>query len=139
MPRDLSERIARARAVPIADEIYRRRMSLRRVGLELVGACPVCGDGGKGSRSNRFAVHLRKNVWLCRQCNAGGGVVDLVMHLDGIGFKEAVASLAAGVLLPLSHRPESVGRMESFFRIQRFIRGREVSVSPREAEPSDLE
>jgi hypothetical protein len=73
-------------------------MSLRRVGLELVGACPVCGDGGKGSRSNRFAVHLRKNVWLCRQCNAGGGVVDLVMHLDGIGFKEAVASLAAGVL-----------------------------------------
>ena len=86
MPRDLSERIARARAVPITDEIRRRRMSLRRVGLELVGACPVCGDGGKGSRSNRFAVHLRKNVSLCRQCNAGGGVVDLVMHLDGIGF-----------------------------------------------------
>jgi putative DNA primase/helicase len=98
MPRDLSQRIVRARAVPIAHEIHRRRMSLRRVGLELVGACPVCGDGGKGSRSNRFAVHPRKNVWLCRQCNAGGGVVDLVMHLDGIGFKEAVASLAAGVL-----------------------------------------
>jgi hypothetical protein len=97
MPRELSERIARARAVPIADEIHRRRMSLRRVGLELVGACPVCGDGGKGIRSNRFAVHLRKNVWLCRQCNTGGGVVDLVMHLDGVGFKEAVAVLAAGV------------------------------------------
>jgi putative DNA primase/helicase len=97
MPRDLSQRIARARAVPIAHEIRRRRMSLRRVGLELVGACPVCGDGGKGSRSNRFAVHLRKNVWLCRQCNTGGGVVDLVMHLDGVGFKEAVAVLAGGV------------------------------------------
>jgi hypothetical protein len=64
MPRDLSERIARARAVPIVHEIHRRRISLRRVGLELVGACPVCGDAGKGSRSNRFAVHLRKNVWL---------------------------------------------------------------------------
>jgi hypothetical protein len=97
MPRDLSQRIARARAVPIAHEIHRRRISLRRVGLELVGACPVCGDGGKGSRSNRFAVHPRKNVWLCRQCNAGGGVVDLVMHLDGVGFKEAVAALAAAV------------------------------------------
>ena len=96
MPRDLSERIARARAVPIADETRRRRISLRRVGLELVGACPVCGDGGKGSRSNRFAVHLRKNVWLCRQCNVGGGVVDFVMHLDGVGFKEAVAVLAGG-------------------------------------------
>jgi hypothetical protein len=66
------------------------------VGLELVGACPVCGDGGKGSRSNRFAVHLRKNAWLCRRCQRGGGVVDLVMHLDGVGFQEAVAVLAGG-------------------------------------------
>jgi putative DNA primase/helicase len=88
--------IARARAVPIADEILRRGIKLRRVGLELVGACPVCGDGGKGSRSNRFAVHLRKNAWLCRRCQRGGGVVDLVMHLDGVGFKEAVAVLAGG-------------------------------------------
>jgi hypothetical protein len=88
--------IARARAVPIADEIHRRGIKLRRVGLELVGACPVCGDGGKGSRSNGFAVHLRKNVWLCRRCQRGGGVVDLMMHLDGVGFKEAVAVLAGG-------------------------------------------
>jgi putative DNA primase/helicase len=91
-----TEAIARARAVPIADEIYRRGIKLRRVGLELVGACPVCGDGGKGSRSNRFAVHLHKNAWLCRRCQRSGGVVDLVMHLDGVGFKEAVAVLAGG-------------------------------------------
>jgi hypothetical protein len=51
-----TETIARARAVPVADEIHRRRIPLRRVGLELVGACPVCGDGGKGARSDRFAV-----------------------------------------------------------------------------------
>jgi putative DNA primase/helicase len=89
-----AETIARVRAVPIADEIHRRGMHLQRVGLELVGACPVCGDGGKGSRSNRFAVHLRKNAWLCRRCQRGGGVVDLVMHLDGVGFHEAVARLA---------------------------------------------
>jgi hypothetical protein len=88
--------IARARAVPIADEILRRGIKMRRVGLELVGACPVCGDGGKGSRSNRFAVDLHKNVWLCRLCQRGGGVVDLVMNLDGVGFKEAVAVLAGG-------------------------------------------
>jgi putative DNA primase/helicase len=88
--------IARARAVPIADEILRRGIKLRRVGLELVGACPVCGDGGKGSRSNRFAVDLRTNAWLCRRCQRGGGVVDLVMHLDGVGFKEAVGVLAGG-------------------------------------------
>jgi hypothetical protein len=91
-----TEIIARARAVPIAEEIHRRGIQLRRVGLELVGSCPVCGDGGKGNRSNRFAVHLRKNAWLCRQCQRGGGVVDLVMHLDGVGFPEAVVRLAGG-------------------------------------------
>jgi hypothetical protein len=46
MPSEHSERIACARAVPIADEIHRRRLSLRQVGLELVGACP----GGCGKR-----------------------------------------------------------------------------------------
>ena len=91
-----TEAIARARAVPVADEIHRRGIRLRRVGLEFVGACPVCGDGGKGSRSNRFAVHVRKNAWLCRRCERGGGIVDLVMHLDGVGFQEAVAILAGG-------------------------------------------
>ena len=55
-----TEAIARARAVSVTDVIHRRSIKLRRAGLELVGACPVCGDGGKGSRSNRFAVYLRK-------------------------------------------------------------------------------
>jgi DNA primase len=91
-----ADTVARARTVQIADEIHRRRIPLRRVGHELVGACPVCGDGGKGARSDRFAVHVDKNAWLCRQCRQGGGIVDLVMHLDGIGFHEAIARLAGG-------------------------------------------
>jgi hypothetical protein len=98
-----AEAIARARAVSVADEIYRRRIPLRRVGLEFVGACPVCGDGGKGNRSNRFAVHLRKNAWLCRQCQQGGGVVDLVMHLDGVDFRHAIETLT-GVRAPVPAR-----------------------------------
>jgi hypothetical protein len=85
--------IAAARAVPIVHEIHRRGIHLRRVGIELVGSCPRCGDGGKGIRSNRFAVHLRKHVWICRQCRAGGDVIDMVQHLDGVQFAEAVARL----------------------------------------------
>src|SRR5262249_49730297 len=77
-------------------ELHRRGIILRRVGAELVGPCPVCGDGGKGIRSNRFAIHLRKQVWLCRRCGAGGDVVGLVKHLDGTGFREAVAILTDG-------------------------------------------
>jgi putative DNA primase/helicase len=91
-----SEIIARARAVPVVNEIHRRAIKLRRQGRELVGPCPVCGDGGKGARSDRFAVHVAKNAWLCRQCQAGGSVIDLVMHLDGVDFHEAVVRLADG-------------------------------------------
>jgi putative DNA primase/helicase len=89
-----SEIIARAKAVLVTAEILRRHIPLRRVGLELVGACPVCGDGGKGKHSNRFQVHLRKQVWLCRRCERGGDVIELVMHLDGVDFQQAVANLA---------------------------------------------
>jgi len=92
-----TDTVARARAVRIADEVQRRRIPLRRAGHELVGACPVCGDGGKGSRSDRFAVHIAKNAWLCRQCQKGGGIVDLVMHLDSVGFADAVSRLTNGV------------------------------------------
>jgi hypothetical protein len=37
-----------------------RHVRLRRVGSDLVGSCPVCGDGGEGARSDRFTVHLRE-------------------------------------------------------------------------------
>src|SRR5579885_831051 len=89
-----AEALARARAVPIADEIHRRGIKLRRQGRELVGPCPVCGDGGKGARSDRFAAHIGKNTWLCRRCERGGDVVELVRHLDGVGFQNAVATLS---------------------------------------------
>lgn len=60
---------------------------LKRVGAELVGPCPRCGG------RDRFAVTPRKQLWRCRQCLAGGDVIDLVQHLDGCGFGDAVERL----------------------------------------------
>jgi hypothetical protein len=82
--------IAIARAVRVAHEIHRRGIKLRRQGRELVGPCPVCGG------RDRFAVHTVKNTFVCRRCPAGGGVIDLVMHLDGVGLVEAVEILTDG-------------------------------------------
>jgi hypothetical protein len=97
-----SEAIASARTVSIANELARRSITLRREGQELVGACPRCGDGGKGIRSDRFAVHLVKQIWRCRRCPAGGDVIDLVRHLDGVDFHEAVARLTGEAAAPTS-------------------------------------
>lgn len=81
--------IARARAVPIEDEVARRGVSLKRVARnELAGACPACGG------TDRFSINTRKAVWNCRGCEHGGDVIALVMHVDKVGFLEACRILA---------------------------------------------
>jgi CHC2 zinc finger len=97
MIRVTSDAIATARAVSLANELARRRITLRREGHELVGPCPRCGG------SDRFSIHLTKQLWRCRRCPAGGDVIDLVRHLDGVGFAEAVAWLTGGPSTPTQH------------------------------------
>jgi hypothetical protein len=84
MTRDM---IDDARAVSIAEVAG---VELRRVGGELVGPCPVCGG------HDRFGVSLRKSVWNCRQCEIGGDVIALAMHVHGVDFRGAVELLSAG-------------------------------------------
>jgi hypothetical protein len=79
---------ARARAVPIVDVIHRRGINnLKSVGDEYVGPCPKCGG------EDRFAVHTKKNIFNCRNCNVGGDTIQLVEHLDGVDFKTACETL----------------------------------------------
>lgn len=82
--------IAEARAMPIAEAARLYVPDLKRCGAELVGPCPVCGG------RDRFAVHLRRNIWNCRGCERGGDPIDLVRHVEGVGFNEAVAALNGG-------------------------------------------
>jgi hypothetical protein len=74
--------VAKAKAVRIEDELARRGLqkSLTRQGAELTGACPKCGG------VDRFGVNLKKQVWNCRQCDKGGDVIALAMHLDDADF-----------------------------------------------------
>ncbi|HZC56023.1 MAG TPA: AAA family ATPase [Xanthobacteraceae bacterium] len=82
-----AEWVARARAVPIENEIARRGIKLRREGKEMVGPCPRCGG------DDRFAINIKKQIFNCRGCGAAGDVIDLLIHLDGIDFKSAVELL----------------------------------------------
>jgi CHC2 zinc finger len=68
------------------DRIVRTR-NIKLVGRppELAGPCPQCGG------TDRFSVHLGKQVFNCRGCGAKGrGAIDLVMFLDGCTFFAAV-------------------------------------------------
>jgi hypothetical protein len=77
-----------ARSVRIEDELARRGVKLRGL-ADRCGPCPRCGG------NDRFSAHIGDQVFNCRGCGGKGrGTVDLVMFLDGSGFKEAVATLA---------------------------------------------
>jgi hypothetical protein len=89
---DRREWIARARSVRIEDEIERRGIKLLGRGPERCGPCPRCGG------TDRFAINLRKQVWNCRGCKRGGNITELVQHLDGCSFRDAVARLTGEAL-----------------------------------------
>ena len=80
-----SELIERARAIQIENVLDRHGVRLRGR-IERTGPCPECGG------QDRFSVNVKKQVFLCRQCDAKGGAIDLEMFLSGIDFQAAVAS-----------------------------------------------
>jgi putative DNA primase/helicase len=98
--------IERARAVRIEDEVDRRGISnLKRQGGELVGPCPVCGG------NDRFAINVHKQVFNCRGCGGRGDVIALVQHLDGVSFKDAIATLTGdGVRIRTAPPPKPAKR-----------------------------
>ncbi len=55
---------------------------------DLVGTCPFHEEDEPS-----FVVSPHKNLFHCLGCDAGGSVIDLVMKLDGIEFREAVDKL----------------------------------------------
>lgn len=54
-------------------------------GIDRAGPCPVCGG------TDRFAIHTKKNTFLCRHCPdvKGSGVIDLVMTTEKVDFTRA--------------------------------------------------
>jgi hypothetical protein len=101
-----TELIKRARAVPLEEVVAARGIVLRGRGLDRSGPCPRPGCGG----TDRFSIHLGKQVFNCRGCGASGrGAIDLVMFLDDVLLREAVESLV-GDRLPLQRRSEPIVR-----------------------------
>ena len=68
--------------------IARLGLKLKRCGRELVGPCPRCGG------YDRFAISLAKRVWNCRGCSRGGDPIDLVRHVEGLSYREALNILS---------------------------------------------
>ena len=68
----------------ITDAARNMGIELSKRGNELVGVCPLHQDTDPS-----FSINPDKGVFLCRGCNAGGDVYDLVMAVRGCSFVEA--------------------------------------------------
>jgi Toprim domain-containing protein/CHC2-type zinc finger protein len=90
IPAEAIDRAAQADILAVAHDLGAR---LKRVGAaspEYYGPCPHCGG------VDRFSLNVRKQVWNCRGCDKGGRVIDLLIHVDGLTFVDAVETLAKG-------------------------------------------
>lgn len=83
---------------------YLPHVELRPAGVNLVGRCPFHSE-----KTASFTVNIRKQIWKCFGCGAGGTVIDLVMHAANVTNIEAAKMLAQdfGVWVPgLRDKPQ---------------------------------
>lgn len=65
----------------------------RRVGRLYRGSCPWCGDGGKGHKSDRFAIYPDKERYKCWQCGQEGNAIQFIKIYKKMEYKEAALYL----------------------------------------------
>lgn len=68
----------------------------RKAGKEYHGACPWCGDDGKGDKADRFIIWPAEGRYLCRRCDRKGDDIQFVREYKGLGYKEACEYLNRG-------------------------------------------
>jgi DNA primase len=73
-------------------------VSLKRRGANYIACCPFHSE-----KTPSFNVHPGKGIYKCFGCNAGGGVFDFVMHIEGCAFPEALRIVAekSGIPIPV--------------------------------------
>ena len=78
-------------------QVIGRYVSLKKAGRQWVGLCPFHDE-----KTPSFSVSEEKQVFYCFGCQEGGNVISFVMKHGGLGFPEAVSTLARdlGVEIP---------------------------------------
>jgi DNA primase len=84
-----SDSLERVRQAADIVEIVSAHTDLRRQGDRFVGLCPFHEE-----RTPSFSVNAHEKLYYCFGCEAGGDVFRFVQEKEGIGFGEAVETLA---------------------------------------------
>ena len=110
----------RRRRADILDMAWRLglRARLKRCGGEWIGPCPSCGG------RDRFSINPAKGLWNCRGCGVGGDAIDLLRHLTGSSYEEAVEQMGGmPPRYPPQPPPDERGRALWLWRQRKPITG----------------
>src|SRR5712691_7213717 len=84
-----SESVERVKAAADIVEVVSAHTDLRRTGQRFTGLCPFHEE-----RTPSFSVDPQEKLYYCFGCEAGGDVFRFVQEKEGLGFPEAVETLA---------------------------------------------
>lgn len=71
-------------------EVFGKYLDAKHCGKKFIALCPFHDD-----RNPSLNINPETGMWKCFGCNEGGDVFKFVMLKEGIGFAEALTSLAA--------------------------------------------
>jgi hypothetical protein len=85
--KDWESKVETARQIPV-EELFAGK--LKKVSkTRLVGLCPLHQE-----KTPSFTIYTHNNSWYCYGCSQGGDVLNLLMRLEKLEFKDAVRRLA---------------------------------------------
>ena len=88
----LDELIARSDIVDVVGSYVNLN---KRSGSNVFGLCPFHNE-----KTPSFSVSAEKQIYHCFGCGKGGGVINFIMEIEGLGFHDAVAFLARRAGMP---------------------------------------
>lgn len=106
----------------LLDLMTNRGLSPRKTstnnGGEYCSACPRCGDGEKGLKSDRFHIWPAKETsglgvgrFWCRSCGISGDSIAFLQKIDGLSFPDACNEL--GIILPRQNNSRRTRRYQA--------------------------
>jgi len=97
--------VAVKQSVPLAVVLRQYQVALRRSGRDQYrGICPIHGGAGREA----FHANLRRNLFHCFSCGAGGTVLDFVAAIEGCTLPQAARKLEPMAAVPLAAVPAVV-------------------------------
>jgi DNA primase len=91
LPRELQERVDRAKQRVSLDGLIGRHVKLRKAGREMVGLCPFHSE-----TTPSLTVASEKGFYHCFGCGSHGDALAFLMQLRGVDFAAALAELEGG-------------------------------------------